>query len=443
MVTDKSIKELENSQVALTVTVDAATVQGDYVKKLQKYTKEVVIDGFRKGKVPQSVLERKYGKVIWEESLFETLETALKEAEKDLEPKYQPLPFELPELQDEETVAASEKGKDVTFTVKYDVKPSFELPQYKGLEIEVPEVEVTEADVNKEIEKYRDSNSIVRIKDGEVENGDIVTVDYYEVKDGEPVESTKRDGFTFTVGSGYNYYKIDEDILGMRKGDEKTIEKSYTEEDNMPDYTGKTIQLFIAMKEVKHKELPEVDDDLAQDIKEEWKTAEDMINGIKADLQAEADGHKANEEADAIVAKLLGSVDFALPASMVNAQLEQQWKNFLSQSGLGEENIKKFMDMQGTTKEQVLENWKPETVKQLKTQLILDAIKDAENFEVDQAEFEKRAETELKNVPDTERAFYEDALKDDMRYAMVLPFLRANNNFTKGETKGLSDYLGE
>lgn len=444
MVTDKSIKELENSQVALTVTVDAATAQGDYAKKLQKYAKEVVIDGFRKGKVPQSVLERKFGKVIWEESLFETLEAALKEAEKDLAPEYQPLPFELPELQDEETVAASEKGKDITFTVKYDVKPSFELPQYKGLDIEVPVVEVTEADINKEIERYRDNNSIVRVKDGEAEDGDIVTVDYYELDgNGDAVESTRRNGFTFTIGSGYNFYKIDEDLKGMKKGEIKTVEKSYTEEDNVPGYAGKTVKLSVTVKELKRKELPEVDDELAQDIKEEWKTAEDMLNGIKADLQAQADRYKENEEANAIVEKLVSSVDFALPATMVQAQLEQQWKNFLKQSGLGEENINKFMELQNTTKAEIQENWKPQVEKQLRTELILDKIKETENFEIDQEEFAKRAETELQNVPDTEREFYENALKDEMKYAKVLPFLRSNNNFTKGETKGLSDYLGE
>ncbi len=141
MIADKSIKELENSSVALTVTVTADTIENDYQAALKKYAADVQIKGFRKGKVPVSVLEGKFGKAIREESTFNTIEDALKEALTDVEDKYKPLSFSTPpELQDEETLLPPfEANKDITFTVHYDIMPIFETPpEYKGLKVTYP-----------------------------------------------------------------------------------------------------------------------------------------------------------------------------------------------------------------------------------------------------------------------------------------------------------------
>ena len=427
MITEKSIKELENSQAALTLTLDAASIEDAYSKRIQKYAKELQIPGFRKGKVPANVIERKFGEDIRTESTFDAMEDALKEAYNDLDEKDRPIAFSTPVLQDEEKLVPFKKDSDITFTVVYDVLPRFDLPQYTGLEVEVPSVEVTDADIEKEVERYREQNAVVKTKDGKAEKGDIVTVSYYEIgEDGNPIESTKREDFTFTLGTGYNFYKIDSEVEGMAKGDEKDIEKSYTEADNIPGYAGKTVKLHVKVTEVKVRELPAVDD---------------LKKGIREDLEKRLENALKNEKSNLLLDKIIAEVSFPLPESMVQAQLDSQWRNFVRQSGLTEEQITKFMEMQGSTKESIQKDWREGTEKEIRTELILDKIREKENFEVDEEEFKKACDEQLKNIPEEDRDSYKDMIRNEMQYAKVLPYLLENNTFKENGKKSYGEYM--
>lgn len=420
MVVEKSVKELENSQVALTITVDAASIEKAYQENLKKYTANLQIDGFRKGKVPASIVERKYGEAIREESTFDCMEKTLQEALKDVEKK--PLPYSTPVLQDEEKLLPFKKDSDITFTVHYDTMPSFELPPYTGLTVEVETIAVTDKNVNAEIEKLREQNSLVVAKDGEAAKDDIATVDYVELdEEGAEIEESKRNDFTFTVGSGYNLYKLDDDVIGMKVGENKTVEK---------EIDGKKVKLSLTLKELKVRDLPEVDDEFAKDVKEEYKTVEDLKNGIKKNLEAKVDSANKDAKAEAIVEKLVADSSFSIPESMVNFQLEQNWKNFIANSGLPEEQLMAFFKMQNHTKESIMEEWRETATKDLKAQLILDAIKTKENFEINNEEFEKECEEKLKNINDEgTKEYYKNMLKDEKQYSMVVPFLLEKNTF--------------
>ena len=443
MITEKSVKELENSQAALTLTLDAASIEEAYSKRIQKYAKELTIPGFRKGKVPASVIERKFGDQIREESTFDTMEEALKEAYASLDKKDMPLVFSTPVLQDEEKLLPFKKDSDITFTVVYDVMPRFELPQYTGLEVDVPSIEITDADIDKEIERYREQNAIVRTKDGAAASGDVVTIDYAELDaDGNDIASSKRDGFTFTLGSGYNFYKLDSDIEGMKAGDEKKVTKTYTEEDNVPGYAGKTVTLRVKLDTLKSRELPAVDDDFAQDIKDEYKTVADLRAGIKEKFEKTASDAITREKEDAIMKKLAGEADFVIPESMIKAELDSRWRNFVRQMGVSEEQVEKFMQMQGSTKEAIQNEWRDDAISTIRTQLIMDRIREKENFEISDEELNAECEKQLKNVPDSEKDSYKDMIKDEMQFAKVLPFLLEKNTFKDGEKKSYSEYLG-
>ena len=435
MIVEKSTKELEHSQLALTITVDSKSIEEAYEERLKKYQKELTLPGFRKGKTPVSVLEKKYGDSIREESTFALLESSLEEAYKDLDDKQKPLPYSTPVLQDEEKLVPFKKGEDVTFTVHYDVRPTVDVKDYKNREFEIDGVEVTDEDVNAEVEKIRETNAITRSKDGALEKGNIATIDYVELdKDGNEIASTERKGFTFTLGSGYNYYMIDEDIVGMKKGDEKIIEKTYSDDVTGP-LKGQSIKLKVKVNEVKVRELPELDDEFAQDVKEEYKTLDDLKNAEKAKLLKEVDEALKNIKITSLMNKLVEETKFDVPQSMLDAHLEQNWRQFISQSGLDEKTLNKFMQMQGESKESILAQWKEGAEKELREQLILDAIKDKENFQVNEEEFNKRCEEDLKNVAEENKEFYKEMLKDDMQYAMVVPFLLENNNFKEGKEK--------
>lgn len=443
MITEKSVKELENSQAALTLTLDAASIEEAYSKRIQKYAKELTIPGFRKGKVPASVIERKFGDQIREESTFDTMEEALKEAYASLDKKDMPLVFSTPVLQDEEKLLPFKKDSDITFTVVYDVMPRFELPQYTGLEVDVPSIEITDADIDKEIERYREQNAIVRTKEGAAASGDVVTIDYAELDaDGNDIASSKRDGFTFTLGSGYNFYKLDSDIEGMKAGDEKKVTKTYAEEDNVPGYAGKTVTLRVKLDTLKSRELPAVDDDFAQDIKDEYKTVADLRAGIKEKFEKTASDAITREKEDAIMKKLAGEADFVIPESMIKAELDSRWRNFVRQMGVSEEQVEKFMQMQGSTKEAIQNEWRDDAISTIRTQLIMDKIREKENFEISDEELNAECEKQLKNVPDSEKDSYKDMIKDEMQFAKVLPFLLEKNTFKDGEKKSYSEYLG-
>ena len=439
---EKSVKFLEISQASLTLTIDADTLEKAYQEKLGKYAKTIQIDGFRKGKVPASVVERKYGEMIREESSFDAMEKYLQDTIQTLDFNDKPLAFSTPVLQDEEKLLPFKKGEDVTYTVVYDIYPRFELPEYKGLEVEVPSVEVTDADIDKEVERKREQNSVVRTKDGAAENGDIVTVDYAEIgEDGNPVASTERKGFVFTIGSGYNFYKIDNDVIGMKKGEEKTVEKTYTAEDHVPGYDGKTVKLHIALTEVKYRELPEVNDELAQDIKEEYKTVADLKAGIRKDFESQVEERMKNDKINALLDAIKAKTEITIPASMLAAELENAWRNFYHQSGLTEEQILSFLKMQGSTKEALLDEWKDSCTANLKDQLILDAIKDKEDFAVSDEEFKEEWEKNYKSVKDEDKEYYENILRDSLKFAKVTPFLLENNTFKAGKKVSYDDFI--
>lgn len=441
MVVEKSIKGLANSQLALTVTVDAASVEDAYQAKLKKYQANLQLDGFRKGKAPVSIVERKYGDAIREESTFECLEENLKQAIDTLEDKDKPLAYSTPVLQDEEKLIPFKKGEGITFTVHYDVYPAIEVKDYKAREVEVTKVEISDSDVNDEIEKLRDQNAIVKTKDGAIEKGDIVTLDYAELdEEGNPIADTERKNFTFTLGTGYNYYRIDDDLVGLKKGDEKVIEKKYADDD--VTFHGEKKNIKVKVDEVKFRELPEVDADFCQDVKEEYKSVDDLKKGLREKLEKEVDEALKNDKINALLALLVEETKFDVPASMVDVELDHSWRNFVQQSGLEESKLLQFFSMQNQTKDGIMAEWRPAAEKNLREQLILEEIKKKEDFKVDEEEFKKTCDEQLKNITDEKsKEYYENMIKDDMQFKMVVPFLLENNTFKTKETKSYKEFM--
>ena len=443
MVTEKNVKELENSQASLTLTVDAASIEKAYQDKLNKYAKTIEMPGFRKGHVPTSVIERKYGKGIREESTFDCMEANLKETIETLEESQRPLPYSVPELQDEESLLPFKKDSDITFTVKYDVYPKFDLPQYTGLEIEVKKGEVTDEDVEKEIKRLQEQNAMVIRKDGAVENGDIVKVDVAELdENGNEIEESKSTDFTFTVGSGYNRFKIDSDIIGMSAGEEKTFDKTYGEDEVNETLKGKTLKLHVKVNEVKYRDLPKVDDDFAQDVKDEYKTVEDLKAGIKADFEKRLEDASKNIKADKIVNAIAKSATIAIPQSMIDYESENYWQRFVKQMGIPEEQFVSYLQLQGSGKETLVEGWKESIIEDLKKQMILDEIRKKEDFKIDEKAFEDKCNEEIKDSYSPEQKEYlKSAIKDEMQYAETVPFLLSNNTFKEGETVSFDAFM--
>ncbi|MDY0288186.1 MAG: trigger factor [Sphaerochaeta sp.] len=443
MIAEKSIKELENSSVALTVTVTADTIEEGYKAALNKYAATIQLKGFRKGKAPLSVMESKFGKDIREESTFNTIEEALKEALEEVEEKYKPLSYSTPELQDEETLLPFKSNSDVTFTVKYDVMPVFEMPTYTGLAVTVPKVALPEEVVTKELDKLRDQNAMVIDKDGEAQDGDIVTIDYVELdEEGNEVPATARMDFIFTIGSGSNFYEIDSDIVGMKVGDEKTITKTYADDSTVEGYAGKTIKLSVALKALKFRDVPALDDDFAQDVKDEYKSVEDLVNATRKKLEDALQAKLEQAKVNALTEELLKGTTIAVPQSMVDLEVDQAWKRYVQQTGLTEEQIEQFLGFQQKTKADLTAPWRESAEKSLRVQLIMEKVMEKEAFTADAEEVQKVVDDQLGSVTDeAQMDYYRSMIEDELKFQKIAPFLQEKNTFTEGEAVDYYEFM--
>ena len=437
MVTEKKFEKLENSQASLTLTIDAASIEKAYAEKLGKYVKEVELPGFRKGHVPASVLERKFGDQIRSEVTFDLMEEELKATIPTLDEKERPLTYCVPELQNEESLVPFKKDSDVTFTVKYDIKPEFELPQYKGLEIEYEDKEVTDKDVEDEIERLRDQNAIVVNKSTPAELGDIATVDYDVIdEDGNIDADFSRNDFSLTLGKTANAFKLDDDIVGMSTGEKKTIERTYASDaEDAPEdeFKGHSWKIELTLTKLKKRELPEVDDDFAQDVKSEYKTVDDLKKGVRSDLEKKIEEYRKNAKEKAVIDAILKNVSITVPETMIDTINENKWDSFTRQFG-GEENFLK-MFKGSIKKESYTSMWREESAEDAKRELVLTAIADKENFEVTDAELEEKGKDYLPQLSDEQKKAYKEYLAEEVKYEKVVPFLLENNTFKAAAKK--------
>ena len=220
----KEIQKIENSAVKLTATIAQADVESGYKSEFAKYAKNIQLPGFRKGHVPTKIIEQKYGEALKQEIIGGLIDQALNEIlQADDAKDFRPLPYAQPRL-DGDKMPELDLSKDFTFTVVYDVFPTVEVKNFSGITIKEPQVEIGDAEIEDELKSIQERNAAILDKkdDEPVEKDNIVTIDYKELNDdGSTVDGSTREGFVFTVGSGENIYKIDDEIIGMKKGDTK------------------------------------------------------------------------------------------------------------------------------------------------------------------------------------------------------------------------------
>ena len=255
---------LEKSAVKLTVTIAKKDVQESYNSIVAKYVKSAQIPGFRKGHVPANVLERKYGDAIKADALSEIIDKSLNEIfEKETENR--PLPYQQPVM---DQVPEFDVSKDLTYTVTFDVFPKVEVKDFAGIEVKEPQVSVGDKELEDELKAIQERNAVVMDKkaDETAEKDNIVTVDYKE-ENGE-----NRNGYVFTVGSADDIYKISDDVIGMKKDETKEVSKDDK-------------KITLTVKAIKTRQLPALDDDLAQDVSEKFKTLDDLKADIKRNLE--------------------------------------------------------------------------------------------------------------------------------------------------------------
>ena len=384
----KEITRLEHSAVRLTATIPQADVAAGYNELLAKTAKSAQVPGFRKGKVPARILEQKYGEGLRTEAIGDLIDKALNEIFSDeAEKENRPLPYAQPQL---EKMPDIDISKDLTFTVTYDVFPKVEVKDY-NITVKEPQVTIGDKDLQDELRAIQERNAvIVDKKDGEAaEKDNIVTVDFHEIAaDGTEIAGTRREDFTFTVGSGQSIYKFDDDVVGMKRGDTRQFEKSYAADDSNAELAGTTKKLSVTVKAVKIRNLPALDDDLAQDVNEKYKTLDDLKADIKKNLESAKENKIKEIKSNDLLSQLVEKNDFELPKSMVQAELDSRWRMMAQQFQTTTEQLEKMIAASGQSKEDMLREWTGDSEKMLKSRIIVDTLLREKNISVTPEEIE-------------------------------------------------------
>lgn len=441
----KEITKLENSAVKLTVTIAKKDVAAEYNESIAKYAKNIQIPGFRKGKVPVSVLERKYGEMLKADAAAELIEKTLGEVFESIDEK--PLPYAQPTMDEAPVLDVT---KDLTFTVTYDVFPTVKVESLEGISIKEPVVEIGEEELNTELQQIRERNAmVVDKKDDEVAaKDDIATVNYCELaEDGSELEGTQRQDFVFTIGSGQNIFKFDDDVVGMKKNETKEITKTYDADFEDKDLAGTTKKIKVTVTALKVRNLPDLDDELAQDVNEKYNTLEDMKTDIKRNMEAIKERRVKEIKSNELLEQLVEKYQFDLPKSMVQAELDHRWRMMAQQFGTTTEQLDKLVASSGQSKETMLTEWTGDAEKMLKSRIVVESLLKDRNITVTPEEIEK----EMENIAEKSGVSVEEVKKhyadprskeyliDDTKEQKLYSQLFAEVKVTKGDKIAFAD----
>ncbi len=377
----------EKNMVKLTITVSAEEFEKGMQKAYEKNKNKMNIPGFRKGKATRQVLEKMYGpSVFYEDAANAVIPDAYAKAadESKLDIVSQP----------EIDVTQIEKGKEFIFTATVAVKPEVKLGEYKGVEIEKVSVDVTDEEVAAEIDKAREQNSrTVTVEDRPVADKDIAVIDFDGYVDGEAFEGGKGENYSLTIGSHSFIDTFEEQLIGKNVGDEVEVNVTFPEDYHAENLKGKPAMFKVVIKEIKAKELPELDDEFAQDVSE-FDTLEEYKADVKKNLIERRTKNAEHEKEAKAVEKVVENASFDVPEPMIQYQVRQMAEEFaqrMAQQGL---SIEQYMQYTGMTPDKLFDDMRPEAEKRVKNGLVLEAIVEAEKIEATEADFEE----ELKNM---------------------------------------------
>lgn len=415
----------EGNQGLLTVTVPKEEVDKGLDKAFKKVVKQINVPGFRKGKMPRPLFEQRFGV----ESLYQdALDFILPEAYGNAVEEAEINPVDRPEID----VTQMEKGKELIFEATVTVEPEVELGDYKGLSIEKQDREVTDEEFNQAIEDAVSRQAELTVKEGEIAEGDVVNINFDGYVDGEAFEGGQAEGYDLEIGSGSFIPGFEEQLIGLKANDSKDVVVTFPEEYHAEELAGKEATFKCEVNEVKSKEIPELDDELAQELDESVNTVDEYKEKLRKDLEeAKVNQAEATEKEEAIT-KATDNAKVDIPEAMINTELDRMMQEFeqrISQQGL---NLELYYQFSGQSEEELKAQMKEDAEKRVKTNLTLRAIADAENIEVSdadvEAEFAKMSEQFGLSVEDIKATLgNNDILVNDLKIQKVIDLLVAES----------------
>ena len=397
------VENLEHNMVKLTVTVPADDFSKALTQAYNRNKKNISIPGFRKGHAPQQLIEKMYGTGVFYEDAANILipQTYPEEAESTgLEIVSRP-EFDIEQI---------EKGKDFIYTATAAVKPAVELGAYEGIEVKKQDVTVTDEDVDAAIKKEQEKNSrLVDAKEGEaVENGDTINLDYSGSIDGVKFDGGTAEGQTLVIGSNTFIPGFEDQLVGVKAGEEKEVKVTFPAEYHAKDLAGKEAVFACKVNKIQKKELPELNDEFAQDVSE-FDTMDEYRESVKSNLVSDKEKAAKNAKTNEAVDKLIEASKMDIPDAMVASQAEQMYEDFarrLQSQGIP---IDMYLQYQGSTEAKFKEDIKPQALKQIQERLVLEAVAEKADIKISDEDFD----AEVKKIADQYKMDV-DKLKESM-----------------------------
>ena len=369
------VEKLEKNMAKLTVEVSAEDFKAAIKKAFNKNKNRFAIPGFRKGKAPQAMIEKMYGEgVFYEDAAAEAINASYAEAMKESGLDIVSRP--------EVTIEKIGKDEPFVYSALVAVKPEVTLGQYKGVEVEKADASVSAEDVEAELKKVQEQNArLLTVEDRGVEDGDQTVIDFEGFVDGKGFEGGKAEDYPLTIGSHSFIDTFEEQLIGKKIGEECEVNVTFPTEYHAADLAGKPATFKVTVKEIKVKELPELNDEFASEVSE-FDTLDEYKKDVEKKLAEKKEIEANSKNEDAVVAKVVENATMEIPDKMIDAQAEnmvQDMARRMQSQGL---SLDMYLKYTGMTVEQMKEQARPDAEKRIRTRLVLEAVAKAENIQI-------------------------------------------------------------
>ena len=376
------VEKMEKNMAKLTIEVPAEELDKAIQSAYQKNKGKISVPGFRKGKVPRQLIEKMYGKeVFYEDAANELLPTAYEQAVEECTEEI----VSSPKIE----VTQIEAGKPFIFTAEVALKPEVKLGKYKGVKVEKQDTTVTDEEITAELEKERESNArTIEVTDRAVKDGDIATIDFEGFVDGVAFEGGKGENYPLTIGSGSFIPGFEEQLIGKNKDEEVEVNVTFPEDYHAEDLKGKAALFKVTIKEIKEKEIPELDDEFASEVSE-FDTLDEYKADIKAKLTEKKEKDAKNAKEEAVIDAIIADAAMEIPEAMLETQQRQIVQDFAQRLQMQGLSLEQYFQFTGLDAEKMLEQVKPQAERKIKSRLVLEAIVAAENIQASDEDYEE------------------------------------------------------
>ncbi len=380
------VEELGKSMVKLTIEVAAEEFEKAMETAYQKNKNKLSVQGFRKGKAPRAMIEKMYGAgIFYEDAANELIPGAYEKAavESGLDIVSRP----------EIDLVQVEKGKEFIFTAEVAVKPEVTLGEYKGVEVEKAELDVTDEEVNAELDRVREQNArILTVEDRPVADGDETVIDFEGFVDGVPFAGGKGKDYKLVIGSHSFIDTFEEQLIGKNIGEEVDVNVTFPTEYHAAELAGKPALFKVTVKAITAKELPELDDEFAVDVSE-FDTLAEYKEDIKKNLLEKKEKEAKFAKEDKVVDTIIANATMEIPDAMIDTQTRQMAEEYAQRLQMQGLSLEQYFQFTGMNANSFMENLKPQALKRIQCRLVLEAVVKAENIEVSEEELDKEFDT--------------------------------------------------